>query len=378
MDEREVDWSDLPVELLSSIGKYIQDRIGVVRFRSVCASWRSSIPPPCDILPPLPLPLPYPTRSARRAYVSHRTYYRFKLPDDVNPNPSTCSSKGWLVKVEEFEFDRKCLFLNPLSNLQFKFSDPEGINLLDYQVVEVSKGYELQSIEGIPFIDVNKLVLFPDSAWNSRVEGTEIFALYHKGKLGHMKYGDKNWTLVEDLGYDYDDIIVYKGQTYVIDTLGMVSWIGNIGSSIKLVPFLPPFSGLGNQKHLVVSCGELYLVDRSFDREMRFDHGLRRYRLCPKTVNIKVCKLDEEWGRWALVKNLGDQVFFLGKDSSFSVSATEFSGCKGNCVYFTDDNDIGVSYLEDQKTGKIVDFQDQCHLIWPPPSLLCSKSSSKC
>ena len=67
-----------------------------------------------------------------------------------------------------------------------------------------------------------------------------------------------------------------------------------------------------------------------------------------------------------MVNNLGDQVFFLGKDSSFSVSATEFSGCKGNCIYFTDENDIGVFYFENQKTGKIVDFQDRCHLFWPP------------
>ena len=70
--------------------------------------------------------------------------------------------------------------------------------------------------------------------------------------------------------------------------------------------------------------------------------------------------------------------FFLGKDSSFSVLATEFSKCKGNCIYFTDENDIGVFYFENQKTGKIVDFQDRCHLFWPPPSWLSSKSSSKC
>ena len=59
MGEREVDWSALPMELLPLIGKTVQARIDVVRFRSVCASWRSFIPPLREISP-LPLPFPYP------------------------------------------------------------------------------------------------------------------------------------------------------------------------------------------------------------------------------------------------------------------------------------------------------------------------------
>ncbi|XP_050241623.1 putative F-box protein At1g65770 [Quercus robur] len=362
MDEREVDWSALPVELLLLIGKSIQSRIGVVRFRSVCASLRSSIPPPCEILPPFPLPLPF-TGSAGRAFVSHRTFYRFKLPDDVNPNPSTCSSKSWLIKVEEFEFGRKCL-LNPLPNLYFGFPFPKGINLLDYQVVEVSKEYELQSISGMPIVGVDKLVLFPDSAWNSSVKDTVIYALFHEGKLGYMKYGDQNWTLVDDLCH-YDDIIVYNGKPYVVDNWGLVSWID---SSMKLIEFSPLLPNFGNQKHLVESRGELYVVDRFFDTQRRLHH-------LPKTFTFDVYKLDQECGRWVTVENLGDRVFILGKDSSFSVSATEFSGCKGNCIYFTYKDDNGVF---DQKTCKIVDFQDWSHLFRLPPSWLNSKSSSKC
>ena len=82
---------------------------------------------------------------------------------------------------------------------------------------------------------------------------------------------------------------------------------------MKLIQFsLPlPLCAFGNQKHLVESCGELYVVDRFFDRERRFDHDLRRYRVCPKTVNFEVYKLDQEWGRWVMVKNLGDHVFFF-------------------------------------------------------------------
>ena len=36
-------WADLPKELLEIIGKCFDSRIDVVRFRSVCSSWRSSV-----------------------------------------------------------------------------------------------------------------------------------------------------------------------------------------------------------------------------------------------------------------------------------------------------------------------------------------------
>ena len=378
MGEREVDWSAFPKEILPLIGKTAQARIEVLRFRSVCASWRSSIPPLRGISPPLLLPFPFPINSAGgQSFLSQSTIYRLEPLDD-NPNLSTCSSKSWLVNVEEFEPGRVRL-LNPLSSLHIsRFvtgSFKKLINLLDFRVVEVGKAYKLQHSSGMNIAGVNKLVLFPNSKWTGCVEDKLIFGLFHEGKLGCVKYGDKNWTSVDDHNFYYDDITIYKGQPYVVDRLGTVSWID---SSMKLIQFSPPLCALGNQKHLVESCGELYVVDRIFDRGRRFDHDLRRYRVCPKTVNFEVYKLDQEWGRWVMVKNLGDRVFFLGKDSSFSVLATEFSKCKGNCIYFTDENDIGVFYFENQKTGKIVDFEDRCHLFWPLPSWLSSKSSSKC
>ena len=80
-----------------------------------------------------------------------------------------------------------------------------------------------------------------------------IFGLFHEGKLGYVKYGDENWTFVDDHNFYYDDITVYKGQPYVVDRLGTVSWID---SSMKLIQFsLPlPLCAFGNQQHLVESC----------------------------------------------------------------------------------------------------------------------------
>ena len=386
MGERVVEWSNLPKELLPVIGKTLQARIDVIRFRSICTSWRSSIPPLREIST-VPLPFPFPTSSGSQAFLSQSAIYRLEPPDE-NPNPSTCSSKSWLVKVEESEHGTVRL-LNPLSSIHIRFlSDPlpKVINLLDFRVIEVSKAYRFQFSSDMHVPGMNKLVLFPNSVWNTSVEDTLIFVLFHEGKLGFVKYGDENWTLVDDHNFYYDDIIVYKGQVYAVDRWGTVPWID---SSMKLIQFSPPLCGLGNQKHLVESCGEIYVVDRYFDRERRRwyldeninrnNHNLNNYRVHPNTVDFKVYKLDQEWGCWVMVKDLGDRVFVLGNDCSFSVSAREFSGCEGNCIYFTDKNDIGVFYLENQRIGKKLDFKDRCHIFWPLPSWLSSNlHSSKC
>ena len=38
----------------------------------------------------------------------------------------------------------------------------------------------------------------------------------------------RSLAVVDDNGFEYNDITVYKGQFYVIDTLGNVSWIDNL------------------------------------------------------------------------------------------------------------------------------------------------------
>ena len=181
-----------------------------------------------------------------------------------------------------------------------------------------------------------------------------IFVIFVVGRLGYAKSGARSLAIADDNGFEYDDVIVYKGQFYVIDTLGNVSWIDNL--SLKLVPFLPPLCGLGSQKHLVESCGALYVVDRYFNKERRrVEHTNWYVRDCdgPKVVDFKVYKLDEEWGRWELEKSLGDRALVLGNDCCLSILVEEFTGYKRNCIFFNDQNETHVFNLEDRSFGDL-------------------------
>ena len=77
---------------------------------------------------------------------------------------------------------------------------------------------------------------------------------------------------------------------------------------------------------------------------------------------------------------MGDQILFLGEKSTFLDVASEFCGCAGNCIYYTnsfffpcgqeDDayTGIGMCNLENGNMGPLSSFPDYAKVIWPPPA----------
>ncbi|KAJ6938293.1 hypothetical protein NC651_004875 [Populus alba x Populus x berolinensis] len=57
-----------------------------------------------------------------------------------------------------------------------------------------------------------------------------------------------------------------------------------------------------------------------------------------ETFSFVAYKLQREESKWSEVESLGDKMLFLGWNCSHSVSALDFNKCKGDCIYFTDDN----------------------------------------
>ncbi|KAJ6682308.1 F-BOX PROTEIN SKIP23 [Salix koriyanagi] len=232
-------WADLPKELLEMISKRLDFRVDVLRFRSVCTSWRCSVSPPSfdQEIPPVFLKLPDPI--CADAVLMQTAICRMEYPRNY-PSSSCSLSKSSLVKVGESKHGKLQLF-HPLSN-QLTRDSFMSLNLLDLKFVQLSEACLLKLPSGISVFGINK------ENW---VTG---------------KHGDKEWTLLDDRNFEYDDITVYKGQFYVVDRRGTVSWID---SSLKVIQYSPPLYGCGGQKNLVESCGDLYVVDRYLDRERR-------------------------------------------------------------------------------------------------------------
>ncbi|CAL5197436.1 unnamed protein product [Lathyrus oleraceus] len=371
-----VDWSQLPTELWPKIGKYLDNHIHVLRFRSVCKLFRSSFPPSLPNSPSFPLQIPHPINISLNTYLYQSTVYLIELTDassnsNLAPPSSSSSSKGWLIKVQESK-NRPLSLLSPISDRKLSYpltinnTSLMPLNLLNYRVIEICKSYTIEKTTRF-LSSVGKVVFYPNSPW-SNVEDCVYCCIFEEGKLGLMKHGDQNWKLVDDKNFYYEDVIVFKGQFYVTDRWGTISWIDI--SSLKLIQFSSPLCGFGNKKHLVESCGSLYVVDRYYDCEdMRRNYVARNHDPTDVVKCFKVFKLDEEWGKWVDVKNLGDRAFILGQSCNFSVSTKELIGYEGNCIYFRDSFDVLMYNLDDHRIT-IVDFNPcidktlWCHAPW--------------
>lgn len=149
------EWSQLPKDLLDLIAKHLNTSTDLLRFRSVCSTWRSSVAPNPHSPPsrfPI-LPNDGISDTSWGFYLSKRTIFRLGLPQPSihAPLEPSSSSDGWLIKIEP---DHVTRLLNPLSRSHIKTlpeSFPKRIDLLKYRVSELGHEYILQYINYRPF-----------------------------------------------------------------------------------------------------------------------------------------------------------------------------------------------------------------------------------
>ncbi|XP_059653904.1 F-box protein SKIP23-like [Cornus florida] len=381
-------WSQLPPELLNLISKRLDSETDLLRFRSVCSQWRSTLPaqsthptPSCfPILPNDDI-----SDTNRGFYLSKRTIFRLGLPE---PSCQTPPSDTWLIKLEQDGRQRMHL-LDPLSRFEFKPMPTNFPRILDPSKFRVSElGHEFvlrpfaSSIGDAGNLQMGKV------AFHSRVDGFVLLAMHDSGKLVLFKSGDTKWTVIGDLTSPYDDVILFEGQFYAVDNMGMTV-VFYIDSSPCVSLAANPFFG-GDKKLLVESCGDLLLVDMylSLGPEDYFGYsGVFEgcYLIERTAVRFEVFKLDREEQMWVELKSLGDQMVFLEDNCTFSASASDFPGCVRNCIFFTDNfffsgraenvmKNCGISVFN-LESGSIVPFA-RCtgfsKLFWPPPEWVSS------
>ncbi|KAJ7968548.1 F-box protein SKIP23 [Quillaja saponaria] len=381
------DWSQLPKELLDVIAKRLESPFYVLRFRSVCSSWRSSVTIKLRRLSgrfPF-LPNDGISETSWGFYLSKRSIFLIGAPE----TQLGMNSEPWLVKIEEDSLGRVEL-LYPLSRFQIKPMPEEFPKVLDISalpIIELGHEYVLHYMNFRPFnsrADAGSLYMEKVVFMYLDFENDDfvLLTIHVSGKLAMFKSGDRRWNIIQEMPSPYDDVIVFKDKFYAVDNTGRAVVVG-LSSNVCLVA--EPVFG-GDKKYLVESNGELLMVDMylSFSSNQDFDDDFQEEIdgcLCERTVRFTIFKLDGEGKKWIEVESLGDRVLFLADDCTFSSSASELSICKGNCIFFTDNfffinneengvlnGRIGVFDLDDSRITPLVDCPQYSKLFWPPPN----------
>ncbi|XP_020252277.1 F-box protein At2g17036-like [Asparagus officinalis] len=176
------------------------------------------------------------------------------------------------------------------------------------------------------------------------------------------KVGDNSWTSLPRASHgSIADIIPHKGQLYGVDVGGVL----HVWDHHHLT------SGPKSTLEIRFYCGMTKLLVESLNGKLYMLYKGLYYDA------FMAIRLDADNPEFNPEDDLGDNVFFVGSNTSFSVSATKFPELGGNCIYFTDDKNFDFDHLKHKpREMGVFDVKNWSmkpipnlgqHLHWPPP-----------
>ncbi|TQE07523.1 hypothetical protein C1H46_006843 [Malus baccata] len=356
----EVDWTQLPPELAESISKKLTIYADYLRFRVVCHSWRASVPKTPHHLPPqlpwLMLPQSQPNQSHRAFFsLSNSRVHFLHLPEASHRKRRCGSSHGWLVILDETP---SVLLVNPLTRAKRHLPPLSTFpNVVRFDYSDVGREYALVSPSGDVYTRsltdmrdsfLKKVVLSSSPLEARGFTFTAVAIVNQTGDLAFCRDGDQTWTFIDGAQSYSEDVVSVNGLFYAVDKKGTVAECDVNGPSPPRVRLIrTPRLEDADMRYLVSSGDDLLLVSRYLEIDYGYGFLVDNANVNYRTAKFDVFRMNWLGERWDKVENLGDRMVFIGENSSFSLSASDFPGSLGNCVYFTDDysesnNESGV------------------------------------
>ncbi|KAL9231870.1 hypothetical protein vseg_007036 [Gypsophila vaccaria] len=385
------DWSHLPHDLLHEIETHLTTPISTVRLRSTCATWRHTL-----------------RSNGPHSSTSAFPHFLTKLSILIL-SPLSTKPVSWIVKLDTISSQRFNLFY-PLSKTRVnptRIQPPIALDMLRTRVFELGFEFSLKGSDlfGDCSLYTEKVAFL--AVKNGEGKKNLLLTVHVSGKLAIFDDVSMKWNFVDEFRSGFDDVVSYNGDFYAVDSVGraVVLTVNGVESNVcDLRVVADPVCGGGDKKRLVEMRGELVLVDVYIGLPPFEDGGVGEGGgggggggnvvvldefVVSRSMWFRVYRLD--WGRmrWVEVKDLGDNVLFLGVGTAFSATAHELCWEKGNCICFNFPGMFLPSTIgdgdgdEDEEVvkfhcGGVYDMED-CSIsfakvFWPPPSWVTSSS----
>ncbi|XP_038683802.1 F-box protein At2g17036-like [Tripterygium wilfordii] len=220
--------------------------------------------------------------------------------------------------------------------------------------------------------DVNKVVLshnpylYPDRYAVMSMSYVNI-------SLAVLKPGSDSWTHFDKSQNDTDDIIYHKGVFLAVDRKGELVEIKCLNSSSPKMETIVSRENCEKIIHTIVylvesSDGSLLLIRKYMDFYDDVTPHFKVSRLVRSENKVKKPYWDE-------IKSLGDEAVFVGDSDTLCIRASNFPGCRPNCIYFDYHSghylkprklcDMGIFNLEDGSITGHYTSDDESLNNWP-------------
>ncbi|MBA0603801.1 hypothetical protein Gorai_006831 [Gossypium raimondii] len=314
------DWTQLPKELLELISKRLGTHYDVIRFRSVCSTWRSAVTAHnrCRnrFAPRFPL-LPISSQFS----LSKRSVFLLGSPT-TSTQTNASSPSSWVIKIEEDPMNGRVQLLNPLSRSRFDSlpdNFPKPLNLLDFRVLELG---EETVVVGLDF--ETNLIAMP------------VFG------------GDKKF------------LVDSKGELLLVDMYLSIESEPGLSSSSAGFGFVEEyFENLA-----------LYMNERTIKFKVFKLDDVGKQWVEAKDLDDRVLFLGDGCTFSASIEDLsvcrGNCIIYV---DNFFYSLGEEDGASEHC-------DVGVFDLESGSIGPLTKFPQFSELFWPPPHWISSTTAS--
>ncbi|KAM3361835.1 hypothetical protein P3S68_016689 [Capsicum galapagoense] len=157
--------------------------------------------------------------------------------------------------------------------------------------------------------------------------------------LAYCKLGDESWTCIAKgmtMGYD-DAIFDHEQKLLYAVTFTSHVHVFDLFASAKLIDTIePPLSQIkGNllNRCLVKTSMGLLQVQRHVSVKSEWEDQTYDFH---RTSFFNLYMFEPSSRSWCKVENIGENVFFLGQNSSISIASSCLHGYKGNHIYFID------------------------------------------
>ncbi|OMO80005.1 hypothetical protein CCACVL1_13223 [Corchorus capsularis] len=249
------DWAQLPPELLTLIAKRLEIRSDVLRFRSICTSWRFISQPKI-----YPIPRHLPLKAEGRceydlANIVRNTFFLVRLPGTGTHKNRTGPGRCWLLKIKHGSTDGVGVRLSrPFShselkslpenfpkdftcfNNKFYAIEQEGRTIVVDQSLNVSflenvgsptgKRFLVESGEDLLAVEMAFHTVFCNNSLADKVNGFSIYRLNEEeqkwddmGNLGDrivvISSGQAISLSCSELCLDRGNLIIYSAGPYV-------------------------------------------------------------------------------------------------------------------------------------------------------------------